>query len=201
MRYEIELKNITKRYDNKTILDNISISLNNEHVYVLIGKNGSGKSTLLNIIAKYDSNYDGVYKLNGLTTAYLLQDDLLFRNLSVKENLLLQCIATNKEYSNTMKEVIEKLGLQNFLNKKIAELSGGEKKKVSIGQVMLKKADIILLDEPTSNIQKEYAKELMDIILEVFENKILVISSHDDLYQGDKIIRIELNDGEIDYGV
>ena len=52
-----------------------------------------------------------------------------------------------------------------------------------------------------SQLQKEYAKELMDIILEVFENKILVISSHDDLYQGDKIIRIELNDGEINYGV
>ncbi|HFR3882785.1 TPA: ATP-binding cassette domain-containing protein, partial [Streptococcus suis] len=105
--------------------------------------------------------------------AYLLQDDLLFRNLTVEENLMLQLKALKSNFDYKMINTLaSKLGLLDFLNSKVSELSGGEKKKVAIGQIILTDADIILLDEPTANIQKEYAKDLMNFIYEEFRDKI-----------------------------
>lgn len=203
MNYNITLSNITKKYGSKLVLNNISLSLNNNWIYVLMGKNGCGKSTLLNIVSKYDTDYLGNYETNGLSIGYLLQDDMLFRNLTVRENLLLQSRVFNKKnVEKVIKEISEKLSLQNFLDKKISELSGGERKKVSIGQIMIKKSDIIILDEPTANIQKEYAKELLHIIFNEFKNKILIIASHDKVFdQNNKVIKIELKDGEVYYGI
>ena len=197
MNYNIKLKNISKKYGDNIILDNVDLHFDNNHIYVLIGKNGCGKSTLLNIISKYDTNYDGCYENNELTIGYLLQDDLLFRNLTVKENFTLQVKAlyrgNNHEKINSM---ARKLGLLDFLNKKVSELSGGEKKKVAIGQIILTNADIILLDEPTANIQKEHAKDLLNIIYNEFKEKILIIASHDKC-----LVKVKLKNGKVHYGI
>ncbi|HFR3659217.1 TPA: ATP-binding cassette domain-containing protein, partial [Streptococcus suis] len=148
--------------------------------------------------------YKGSYVCNGFKIAYLLQDDLLFRNLTVEENLMLQLKALKSNFDYKMINTLaSKLGLLDFLNSKVSELSGGEKKKVAIGQIILTDADIILLDEPTANIQKEYAKDLMNFIYEEFRDKILIISSHDNLHQNNdrNFVKIELKDGEAKYGV
>lgn len=204
MTYKVELKNVLKKYGDRTILKDLNLIFDNRHVYIIFGKNGCGKSTLLNILAKYDTNYKGSYVCNGFKIAYLLQDDLLFRNLTVEENLMLQLKALKSNFDYKMINTLaSKLGLLDFLNSKVSELSGGEKKKVAIGQIILTDADIILLDEPTANIQKEYAKDLMNFIYEEFRDKILIISSHDNLHQNNdrNFVKIELKDGEAKYGV
>ncbi|MDY4560812.1 MAG: ATP-binding cassette domain-containing protein [Peptostreptococcus porci] len=204
MTYKVELKNVLKKYENRTILKDLNLIFDNSHVYIIFGENGCGKSTLLNILAKYDTNYMGSYDCNGYKIAYLLQDDLLFRNLTVEENLMLQlkALKSNFDYKR-INTLASKLGLLDFLNSKVSELSGGEKKKVAIGQIILTDADIILLDEPTANIQKEYAKDLMNVVYEEFRDKILIIASHDNLYQNNDMhfVKIELKDGEAKYGV
>lgn len=199
MSYAIELNDITKRYGDRCILDRISLSLDNHHVFVLVGKNGCGKSTILNIISGYDDDFSGHIELNGLSTCYLLQNDMLFRNLTVRENLMLQAVAIKRDREGGLiEQVAQRLGLQSLLDRRIAELSGGEKKKVSIGQIMLKDANVVILDEPTANIQKNYARELLEVIIEAFKDKILIISSHDELFEYDgRIIRLELQDGKI----
>lgn len=199
MNHSIELIELTKKYGDRHILDRVNLSLDSGHIYILVGKNGSGKSTLFNIISGYDQDYSGRVELHGKSVSYLMQNDMLFRNLTVRDNFTLQAAAIHKgRDQGLINRISEELDLQNFLDRKISELSGGEKKKVSIGQIMLKNTDVVLLDEPTANIQKEYARELMKTVFCAFQDKILIISSHDDLFEyGDKVVRLELKDGKI----
>lgn len=203
MNHRIELIGVTKKHGDRYILKQVDLSLDNGHTYILVGKNGCGKSTLFNIIAGYDREYSGNVRLNGLSVGYLLQNDMLFRNLTVKENLMLQAAAIHRDKEvGLIDNISHQLDMQYLLDRRVYELSGGEKKKVSIGQIMLKDTAIVLLDEPTSNIQKTYAHELIGTILGAFKNKVLVISSHDDLFEyDDKTIRLELKDGEIYGGI
>lgn len=203
MSNEIKLIGVTKKYGDRYILNQVDLSLDSNHIYILIGKNGCGKSTLFNIISGYDKDYSGIIQLNGLSVGYLLQNDMLFRNLTVRENLMLQAAAIHRDKETSLVERISRqLGLQNLLDRRVSELSGGEKKKVSIGQIMLKDTDVVLLDEPTANIQKSYARVLIRIIKNAFEEKILVISSHDNLFEHDeKTCWLELKDGEINESI
>lgn len=199
MNNKIKLIGVTKKYGDRYILNQVDLSLDSSHIYILVGKNGCGKSTLFNVISGYDREYSGRVQLNDLSVGYLLQSDMLFRNLTVRENLMLQAAAIHKDKETGLVEHISRqLDLQNLLDRRVSELSGGEKKKVSIGQIMMKDTDVVLLDEPTANIQKTYARDLIRTINNAFEDKILVISSHDDLFEYDeKICRLELKDGEI----
>ena len=204
MIYNIELKNIQKKYGDRIIINNGNFNFDNKHIYIISGKNGCGKSTLLNIISNYDTDYKGSYNKHKLKVAYLLQEDMLFRNLTVKENLKLKIYAlylTNNDEIITY--ISDKLNLHDILEKKIYELSGGEKKKVGIGQILISDSDIILLDEPISNIQEDYAKELMDIIFDVFRDKILIITSHKDICSKTNrpFIKIEIKEGDVKYEV
>ena len=199
MSNKIELMGVTKKYGERYILNQVNLSLDSSHIYILVGKNGCGKSTLFNIISGYDRDYFGSVQLNGLSVGYLIQNDMLFRNLTVRENLMLQAAAIQRDKETGMIEHISRqLDFQSFLDRRVSELSGGEKKKVSIAQIMLKNTDVVLLDEPTANIQKAYAKELIRTIYDAFKGKILVISSHDNLFEyNERICGLELKDGEI----
>ncbi|MDO4912368.1 MAG: ATP-binding cassette domain-containing protein [Lactobacillus sp.] len=202
MSYKLNLKDITKKYGSRIILDHLDFEFDNDHTYIISGTNGCGKSTLLNIIAGYDHDYVGVCETNKLKVAYLLQDDLLFRNLSVREDLLLQLHALKRTDLSAVDDVADKLGLGNLLNHKVAELSGGEKKKVALGQIILTNADVILLDEPTSSIQKEYAQELMELVYREFKDNILIIASHDKINLDDEaVVKLEIKDGRMNYGI
>lgn len=199
MGNKIELIGLTKKYGDRFILNKVDLALDSSHIYVLKGKNGCGKSTLFNIVSGYDRDYSGSVHLNGLSVGYLTQNDMLFRNLTVRENLMLQAAAIYRDKETGLVERIsQQLDIKNLLDIRVSELSGGEKKKVSIGQIILKNTDVVLLDEPTANIQKVYARDLIRTIFNAFEEKILVISSHDDLFEYDeKICGLELKDGEI----
>ena len=199
MSNKIELMGVTKKYGERYILNQVNLSLDSSHIYILVGKNGCGKSTLFNIISGYDRDYFGSVQLNGLSVGYLIQNDMLFRNLTVRENLMLQAAAIQRDKETGLIEHISRqLDFQSFLDRRVSELSGGEKKKVSIAQIMLKNTDVVLLDEPTANIQKAYAKELIRTIYDAFKGKILVISSHDNLFEyNERICGLELKDGEI----
>jgi sigma 54 interacting domain protein len=182
MSLSIEAKNITKRYGNRLILDDINFCLDDEYIYILRGENGCGKSTLLNILSSYDKDYEGEVNLNNLSIGYLYQDDLLLKNLSVRDNLKLEEYAQNKKVDQEeINTITTKLGIDELLDKKVSDLSGGERKKLSIAQLIIKDKDVIFLDEPTANIEKTYAKDLMQYLLDTFKGKIVLIATHDQM--------------------
>ena len=174
----LELKNITKKYDGVTILDNISLSINQGEIISILGPSGSGKTTLLNLILGLTTVDSGKILFQGTDITQtsmekrgfniVFQDYALFPNLNALQNITYGL--KNKPDISTKQEVddlIELLGLQEHLNKRIDQLSGGQKQRVALARTMVMKPKILLLDEPLSALDgviKESIKERIKTI-------------------------------------
>ena len=225
----MQLNNITKNFNSKTILNNVSFNLSQNEVIGLVGPNGSGKSTLLKIISGQIPADKGKVKLNNETAFYLNQEiSPEFYNLSVVDYLKqitnltnLEAIISNfeqhpdeanmEDYGNALEEYLKKDGYNfesnlsfilaglNFdepLDKKIKELSGGEKMKILLAAMLLSNDDIFLLDEPTNNLDIEAITWLEKYLKSL--NKQMIIVSHDEEFLNNLTTKIiELDGGKI----
>ena len=140
----MQLKNISKTYKNKSgivkALDDISLDIRYNGLYVIYGASGSGKSTLLNIIARNDKDYEGKY-INTGTVSYLRQEGGLIEDLTVLDNLLL-CSKDKKRID----DLLDDLAIKDIRHKKIRQLSSGQKKRVQLLSAILLKPNVLLLD-------------------------------------------------------
>ncbi len=188
----LELKNVSKYYDNQKVLENISLKLPDVGLFLIKGKSGIGKTTLFNLISHLDSPTNGDICYNSKSykemkendianlrkeIGFIFQDSNLINNLTIKDNLeLVKLIAkTNIDII----EVLNKLGIANVINKYPNILSGGEKQRVAIAIALIKDAKIILADEPTSNLDEETRKEVFKILEEISKERLVLIVSHD----------------------
>ena len=184
MKKILEVKNLTFSYDNSFLLKDINLDVYENDFLALIGPNGGGKTTLLKLMLRLLKPKSGyVSKIKDL--AYVPQITSFNRNFPIKtldvvlmgflEKKLL--FSYNKNQINKAKEALDKLGLLGKMNKKIGELSGGERQKVLLARAIVKEPKILFLDEPTSNIdlvgQKFIYKLLQDL------NLAIVVVSHD----------------------
>lgn len=192
----IELHNINKVYykyqSNVYGVEDISLNICPKSFNVFIGQSGAGKSTLLNIISLLDNYDSGTYKLNGIdigglndldrenlrqdTFSYVLQDFLVYEELTVEEYLSFGEII----YDQIKKDnLLKKLGLVDFLNKKCSTLSGGQKEKIALCKALLSKAPILIADEPTSNLDEESSTVIFDLLREETKEKTVIVVTHD----------------------
>jgi len=181
----ITVSNITKSYLKNRVLDGISFKIDETPCTGIIGHNGSGKSTLLSILAGVVSCDSGeVFYDNETITAnflkmnlgYLPQDDSLFYDLTVKDN-----IAYWKALLHITKnpQIFYLLGVEALLNKKVSELSGGMRKRVSIAISLLNSPKYLILDEPFNGIDAEYVTILQNYLLEYKKcGTTIIICSH-----------------------
>lgn len=195
----ITIKNLNKSFGEKQVFTNFNCTIKNGFMTAIIGKSGSGKSTLLNMIGLLDLDYQGEILYDDVNIKklkenkqvefirnninYLFQNYALVDNETVEQNLLLALAyeKINKEEKITkINEVLTKVGLDNFNNKKIYTLSGGEQQRIALARTILKKGDIILADEPTGNLD-EGNKEIVLKILKEFKDlgKTIIIVTHD----------------------
>lgn len=184
----MELINISKKFNHKQILNNINFKFNTGF-YLITGESGIGKTTLLNIISGYLKADTGKIKYNSkINMEYLFQEDLLFSNLTVKENMLIKYIANEKNDLNNFEEVctsiLLKLKIKNLWNEKINRLSGGEKQRIQLANILIKNPDIILMDEPISKLDKKNRYDVINLIKDIFKNKIVIIISHNEIISG-----------------
>ena len=195
----ITIKNLNKSFGEKQVFTNFNCTIKNGFMTAIIGKSGSGKSTLLNMIGLLDLDYQGEILYDDVNIKklkenkqvefirnninYLFQNYALVDNETVEQNLLL-ALAYEKinkgEKITKINEVLTKVGLANFNNKKIYTLSGGEQQRIALARTILKKGDIILADEPTGNLD-EGNKEIVLKILKEFKDlgKTIIIVTHD----------------------
>lgn len=179
----IEVKNYNISYKNKNVLKNLNFLAKDGEVTMIIGPNGVGKTTFLKSLIGL-VKYEGEVKKDGVIS-YLNQDIYSDNSFTVFETILLGKI---KDLSlivkdNDIKEVediIKLLKLEDFSNKKIKNLSGGERQKVFIAQSLMKNPDILLLDEPTSSLDIKNQYEILDVISKFTKEKNLttIISIH-----------------------
>lgn len=185
----IEVKNISKRYRN-TVLDNISFTAEKGQCIGIIGANGCGKTTLLSIMAGVNKAQSGkIYYNNELADkksvfkkyiAYVPQENPLIDELTTKDNLLLW-LGSNKKIKDGFENgVLKDLGIDEFLNKQVNELSGGMKRRLSIGISLSNNAPIMLLDEPGSALDIYGKQEVNSYISNYVKNGgTVVMSTHD----------------------
>ncbi len=208
----LQVKDLTYR----KILKNISFSLKKNSCVSIVGKNGSGKSTLLKCIAGIIKDFEGSVKIEGIDLNSLSSKEIASVvsyvpqliekriELKVKEFLELSLYPysikfTDEEKKTKVFEVAEKMEIENLLDRRVCNLSGGEVQKVLISGAVLQGADILLLDEPTSHLDIYRKKEIMNFIsgLRNMGKTIIFVSHNLDEVRDISDRVLVLKDGEI----
>lgn len=210
----ISVQNVSKQFGSREIFKDLSFDIEENEFVALVGPSGSGKSTILNMIGLLDTVDSGkilinekvLRKVNSQSAVhyrrnvinYLFQSNALISTSSVKDNLMLAMTFSNfsrQEKEQRIKETLEFVGLQNRLNSKINELSGGEQQRIAIVRAILKPGDIVLADEPTGSLDPEMSQKAFDLIRTLrdqFGKTILVVTHNmEQARQCDRIISLE----------
>lgn len=187
---KLHAENLTKKYGEKIVLDIDKLIIEEGKITGITGPNGSGKSTLLNIIGGLDCQYEGKIGYDGNTLnsnvarnmTHVFQKPYLFRR-RVYDNIAypLRLRKIDKETEEKLvNEIIKRLEIEDLVDKKAQLLSGGESQKVALARAIVFKPKLLLLDEPTSNIDPESIKVMEREILRFNKetNSTVVIVTH-----------------------
>ncbi|HEL1640271.1 TPA: amino acid ABC transporter ATP-binding protein [Streptococcus suis] len=206
----LELRNLSKRFDNKQIFSNYDLVIPEGKIVAIVGQSGGGKTTLLRMLAGLESIDEGTLIYNGQELpveelgkrhllGFVFQDFQLFPHLSVLENLVLSPVKTQEmprqEAEDKARKLLEKLGLANHADAYPFSLSGGQKQRVALARAMMIDPEIIGYDEPTSALDPELRREVENLILQNRDTGITqIVVTHDMQFAeniADEIIKIE----------
>ncbi|DAB30752.1 MAG TPA: ABC transporter ATP-binding protein [Sulfurimonas sp. UBA12504] len=187
-------KNISHTFEYELFSD-VSLELHERDSIAIIGTSGSGKSTLLHILSTLLKAQKGSVSLFGEDTSKLkekklsqikreslglvFQSHYLFKGFSAYENLEVAAILSERYIDENL---LQKLGIDGCIKQKVTELSGGQQQRVSIARVLTKQPRIIFADEPTGNLDKKTAGEVMSLFFEYLETNAaaMVLVTHDE---------------------
>lgn len=218
-----KLENITKIYKSGKIevvaLKNVNLEIGDNAFLSIAGPSGSGKTTLMNILGCIDDPTEGKVIINGQEVEKLSSKEVSnFRNqnlgfifqtfnlipvLTAYENvefaLILKGVKEHKTRKKKVTEILDRVGLKDFMGQKPPELSGGQQQRVAIARALVKDPKLVLADEPTANLDSKTAQDILSIMRELNkkEDVSFVFSTHDRLVMeyADRLIR--LKDGKI----
>ncbi|MCQ2494751.1 MAG: ABC transporter ATP-binding protein/permease, partial [Lachnospiraceae bacterium] len=197
----LELKQIKKDYPAGDgivhALKGVDIKFRRSEFVSILGPSGCGKTTLLNIIGGLDQYTDGDLIINGRSTkdykdrdwdtyrnnsiGFVFQSYNLIPHQTVLQNVELALTlsgVSKKERKERAKEALEKVGLGNQLNKRPAQMSGGQMQRVAIARALVNNPDIILADEPTGALDTETSVQVMDILKEISKDRLIIMVTH-----------------------
>jgi ABC-2 type transport system ATP-binding protein len=170
---------LTRRFDSRVAVDDLSFELARGEIFALLGPNGAGKTTTLRMLAHLIRPTSGSVQVDG-HIGFLTEAPGLWDRLTVKQNLLVY--AKLHGLDNPARAVDEALDLFDIAarkNDRAAQLSKGLKQRVALARTLLHRPDIVLLDEPTSGLDPESAREVRELILHLrHENRAVLISTH-----------------------
>lgn len=170
----IKLNDITKRFGDKTVIENFTLVLEPFTRTALIAPSGSGKTTLFRIIAGLEKKFDGVREVQG-KIAIMFQEDRLFENSTVLENVT----AVSKEDSSKAIQLLSDLGLSDTVDLYPDNLSGGMKRRVALARTLLYEGDIVLLDECFTGLDAMTKEAVAEVINRETAGRTLVVITHD----------------------
>ena len=203
----LELIHVTKNYDSPSdtgsvcVLKDITFKLDEGRTLVIVGPSGSGKSTLLNIIGALDRPTKGQVLLDGQDLANLDDTELaMVRNLrigfvfqlhhllpqcTVLENVLVPTLAdrggiTGSQARDRAVNLLERVGLKDFLQYRPGELSGGQRQRVAVVRALINKPGLLLADEPTGSLDRVASETIADLLVELnhSEKVTLIVVTH-----------------------
>jgi len=190
----IELKNVSKTYETgnskEEVLKDVSFSFKKGLNTSILGASGCGKTTLLRIIGGVDSDFEGdlLYlgkpikdfdKYRREHVSFIFQDLNLISHLNLIKNITLALTNDVINKRDKALELLDKVGLKDHSEKLPHQLSGGERQRVAIARALARDTEVLFCDEPTGSLDKKTKKEIMDLIVQVFNDKTLIFITHD----------------------
>ena len=185
---KIEVKNLSKKFKNEVVLENINLCFEENHIYGLIGKNGSGKSVFLKMLCGLYKSTSGEILFDGENcilknsfpkdTRAIIEKPEFIPDLSGFENLKLLAQIQNKISDKEINDTLKLVNLYEERNKKFYNYSQGMKQKLGLAQVLMENPKIMILDEPFNGIEEESSNKLRNLLKEIKKDKIIIIASH-----------------------
>lgn len=203
-RIILETENVIKQYkqydETVTAVDRVSLKVYEGEFVAIIGSSGSGKSTFLNLCAGLDRPDAGRIKIRGADITAMSPDELadfrgnyigmvfqshnLIPQFTAMENILVPTVMCGKKklsYEENFKKLVSSLDLENRLHHLPSELSGGQQQRVAIARALINLPQIVFADEPTGNLDRANADEVLELLLKTKEmlTQTLIIVTHD----------------------
>jgi putative ABC transport system ATP-binding protein len=220
----VNVKDVSKIYKTNGIpfpaLNGISFSVEKGEFLSLAGPSGSGKTTMLNLIGCLDTPTQGAIFLDDkdistgkssdladirrYNIGFIFQTFNLIPILTSYENvefpLILKGDLSREERRTLVEEILEDVGLKDFMQRKPSQLSGGQQQRVAIARALVKKPKLILADEPTANLDSQNGKEVLDLMLQMNRKTetTFIFSTHDRMVMDFARRLIKLKDGKIE---
>ena len=203
-KHLIEINNLSFKYENNIILDNVSFNITQNENIGILGRNGGGKSTLIKLILGFLKPASGTikYNIDRKKTGYLPQIrefdstfpisvyDLIISGLTDRKNLFRKF---NSQEKKSASDIMEEFGISELRDKLINEVSGGQLQRALIARALISDPELIILDEPESFLDKKFESELYNK-LKTLKNSTVVIISHelDEIYKHiDSVLLVE----------
>ncbi|MCI6277824.1 MAG: ATP-binding cassette domain-containing protein [Clostridium sp.] len=186
---ELEVRNLHKSFDTKEVLHGISFSAKSGSALGLLGRNGAGKTTTIRILMDVFKATEGEILLDGKPfkpaehqIGYLPEERGLYPKKKINDQIIYLAMLrgiSKKDAKASMKKCLQRLGVEEYENKKLETLSKGNQQKIQLAQTLVCNPEIVILDEPFSGLDPVNSQILKDVIRELIaENKIVIFSSH-----------------------
>ncbi len=216
----LQIKNVTLKYGERSILDDISLEFEQQKIIALTGKSGAGKSTLLGIMSgllRPDSGkvyYNGqdIFKwgdwkrsrFRNRTMGFVFQFFNLFPDMTAYQNILYPTSLnrhTDKDVKRQIDDLVDLLKIEKIINQYPTTLSGGERQRVAIARAVINNPKLILADEPTGNLDDETTKDIIDLFIRLRDERGIttILATHENelVERSDFIYHIE--EGRVEY--
>ena len=177
----LTLVNLHKSFGEKILFSNLSYSFNDSGIYAIVGESGTGKTTLLRMICGLDNNYSGsILGAGKENTSFVFQEYRLFDSLSAIENVVMPNGKLNDPNLNyAAASLLSELGFaEKDMKLRPSKLSGGMKQRVSFARGVLRRTPILVLDEPTKELDEETKRKMLAIIEREGKARLVILVSH-----------------------
>ena len=193
----IKISHLNKSFGEVKAVNDLSFRVKKGELFAFLGVNGAGKSTTISILCGLQKKDSGTVQVNGIETdkagaqtkrmlGVVFQDSVLDKPLTVKENLMSRAALygiTGNAFDKRLQELVEILDFDEFLNRPVGKLSGGQRRRIDIARALLHRPEILILDEPTTGLHTADVHKLTEVLDKLVEggNTVVVIEHNLDV--------------------
>jgi len=196
----ISTKNITKKYDDFTAVNNLSLEVKSGEILCLLGANGAGKSTTINMLLNFIKPSTGIAEINGIDVVknpiktkefltYIPENLMLYPTLSAVENLDYFTKLSGKKFDTLeLKLYLSEAGLQQEAHdNRVKTFSKGMRQKIGIALAIAKESKVLLLDEPTSGLDPKSSNEFIQLLTKMKNDGVAILMATHDLFRAKEV--------------